>query len=203
MYTSIVLVALTGSVVASTPVDDLTWHKNYDQARQMGQTDKKPLAVIFGSGQGGCDKVCREGQLSPEVQKTLGESYVCVYVDVNTSAGKKLASAFAITRETGMVLSDRSGNLQAFYHDGDISNADLQKWVTRFADPNVTVRSTMTNDSAQVSMYPPSGGLNGTGALGGYSSGAYGSYGGYSPVYGGGGCPGGNCGGGGGGFRRR
>jgi hypothetical protein len=195
MYTSIVLLALTGSVVASTP-EALTWEENYDQARQTGMTEKKPLAVIFGSGQGGFAKVSRDGHLSQAVEKTLGDSYVCLYVDVTTEAGKKLASSFAITKGTGMVLSDRSGQVQAFYHDGDLSDADLAKWVTRFGDPSVTVRTTMTNDSStQVSMYPTDR-LGGT--TGGYSTGYYG---GYAPAFGGGGCPGGNCGGGG--FRRR
>jgi hypothetical protein len=107
----------------------------------------------------------------------------------------------------GIVLSDRTGNLQAFYHDGDISKADLDKWVTRFADPSVGVRSTMTNDSLQVSMYPPSDSSSTSNTLGGYAPTGYGypgyqgSFGGgYAPSFGGG-CPGGNCGGGG--FRRR
>jgi hypothetical protein len=158
--------------------------------------------VIFGSGSNGCDKLCRDGEMSEEVEKKLGDNYVCVYVDVTTPAGKKLASEFAITRGVGMVLSDRTCNLQAFHHDGDISKADLDRWVTRFADPNVTVRSTMTNDSAQVSMYPPDGSSTGS-TLGGYAPigfGYQGSFGGgYAPAFGGG-CPGGNCGGGG---RRR
>jgi hypothetical protein len=197
MYTSIVLIALTGSVVASSP-EALTWEETYDQARQTGITEKKPLAVIFGSGPGGYAKVCRDGRLSPEVEKTLGDSYVCLYVDVNTAAGKQLASDFAISRGTGMVLSDRSGKLQAFYHDGDITDVDLSKWVSRFADPGVTVRTTMTNDSsAQVSMYPVMDRMGGYST--GYTPGAYG-YGGYAPAWGGGGCAGGNCGGGG---RRR
>ena len=34
----------------------------------------------------------------------------------------KLAEAFAITKGCGLVLSDRSGESQAFYHDGDLSS---------------------------------------------------------------------------------
>jgi hypothetical protein len=196
MYTSIALIALTGSVIAPTP-EDVRWARSYDQARQTGMTENKPLAVIFGTGETGYDKVSREGQLSDEVMKTLGDKYVCLYVDVSTPTGKQLASQFAITRNSGVVLSDRSGKLQAFYHDGDMTNADLNKWASRFADPNVTVSTTVTNDSsAQVSNYPPSDRVSGS--FGGYATGY--SPGGYAPAWGGGGCPGGHCGGG---HRRR
>ena len=187
MYSSILLFALTGSVVAAPPEAPI-WAESYDLARQTGVTENKPLAVIFGSGQGGQAKICREGQLSPDVQKLLGEHYVCLYVDISTDSGRKLASDFAITRHTGMVLSDRSGKLQAFYHDGDLSAADMSKWITRFADPNTTVRTTMTNESVQVSMYPPAD--RPWAYSTGYAPGGYGSYGGYAPGWGGG-CPGG------------
>jgi hypothetical protein len=183
MYASIVLIALTGSAVASTPNAPI-WVDSYDQARQTGITENKPLAVIFGSGEGGYARVCREGKLGADVEKLLAESYVCLYVDLNTAAGKKLASDFAISRDTGMVLSDRSGKVQAFYHDGDLSAADLSKWITRFADPNTAIRTTMTNESStQVSWYPPAGYSTG------YAPGGY--YGGFGPSWGGGGCVGG------------
>jgi hypothetical protein len=204
MYTSIFLVALSGSVVASTPVDNLTWEPNYDQARQVGQAEKKPLAVIVGSGEAGYERLCRDGKLGSDAQKALGENYICVYLDTDTQVGKKLASDFGITRGTGLVLSNRSGNLQAFNHDGDLSNADLNRWLTRFADPNVVVSTTLTNDAGRTSMYPPSdsapGAWTGYGPAG-YAPGMYAPYMGYggAPMFGGG-CPGGNCGGGG---RRR
>jgi hypothetical protein len=202
MYTSIVLVALTSSVAASAPVENLTWEKNYVQARQLGQTGKKPLAVIFGSGLKGFDKLSRDGQFNSEIQQALGDKYVCVYVDVSTDEGKKLASTFEVTSGTGVVLSNRSGDLQAFHHDGQLSNADLSKWLTRFADPSVVVRTTMTNASLQVSTYPTSYGSSASynGYIqNGYSPGSYAPYSGFGQIMGGGGCPGGNCGGG---FRR-
>jgi hypothetical protein len=160
MYTSMFVIALFGPVAASSP-EALFWHTSYAHAQQLGVTDKKPLAVFFGSGQGGFAQVSRDGQLSSEVQKALG-NYVCLYVDMDTDAGKKLAADFAINRATGLVISDKTGNLQAFYHDGHLSNDDLNRWLTRFADPDVQVKTTMTNDSAQTSMYPPSyGGMGG------------------------------------------
>jgi hypothetical protein len=191
MYASIAFIALTGSVVVATP-EALTWHTNYDHARQVALSESKPLAVFFGSGQGGYAQVSRDGQLAEAVQKTLGDSYVCMYVDTNTAAGKKLASAFAMSSTTGLVLSDRTGKVQAFYHEGDLSTTDLSRWLTRFADPNIEVRTTVVNDSSQTSMYPPNFG-GPAGYVGGGMMG-YAPYG--QPWYGGGGCIGGNCGGG-------
>jgi hypothetical protein len=194
MYTSFALVALSSTLVASSHQDGPTWQKDYVQARKIGQTEKRPLAVVIGQGADGCDKVCRDGKLSPELQKMLAQNYVCVYIDSSTPEGQKLASDFAVTTGKGLILSDRTGDLQAFHHDGDLSTADLSRWLTRFADPNVAVRTTATN-STQLSMYPPeNGNLGGYGAP--YMQGYY-QGGGYYPAYFGGGCPGGNCGGGG------
>jgi len=190
MYTSIVLVALSGSLVASSGQASLTWQKDYYEARKLGQTDKKPLAVFIGNGAAGQDKVCRDGKLSPEVEKMLADSYVCVYVDVSTPEGQKVASAFGNTRGLGLVLSDRTGELQAFSQEGDLSAADLSRWVKQFADPNVVVRTTMANVSTQLSMYPTNG------SAGIYTSNVvYGTRGfGSGGVIYGGSCPGGNCG---------
>lgn len=206
MYTSIVLVALAGSVATSSPQEGMSWSNNYAQARKVAQEEKKPMAIFFGSGRAGYAKVCKDGQLSNALQKKLAENYVCLYVDVSTPAGQKLAEDFAVTKGQGLVLSDRTGDVQAFYHDGDLSDADLSRWLTQYADPNVVVTTTKTNTASQVSFYPSTN--NGT--MGASGSGMYGpagyTYGyvpyqpyqyGSSPMWyggGGGGCPGGRCG---------
>jgi hypothetical protein len=210
MYTSVAFALLAASVAASSAQvpggnatgSDLPWQKDYAQARSIAQTEKKPVAVFFGSGPGGYGKVSEEGQLSGALQKLLADNYTCLYVDVSTPNGKKLAQDFAITRGVGLVLSDRTGELQAFYHDGDLSDADLTRWLKRCADPNISVNATMTNTSSQVSFYPPdANGASGASAAYGYAVGGY-AYG-YAPyayqsggMYygGGGGCqPGGVC----------
>jgi hypothetical protein len=198
MYTSFALVALAVSVAASSPQEGLAWQKDYTHAMHACKTEKKPMAVFFGSGKAGYGKVCKDGQLSTALQKLLADNYVCMYVDVSTPAGEKLAADFAITQGQGLVLSSRTGDVQAFYHDGDLNDGDLTRWVNRFADPNVIVRTTMTNSSTRVSLYPPdAGGASGYG-YGAYTQGGYG----YAPQHhqrgqvwygGGGGCPGGRC----------
>jgi hypothetical protein len=193
MYTSAILIALTGSLAASSGNESLNWRNDYMEARKMGQTEKKPLAVFIGNGAAGYEKVCQDGKISAEVEKILADSYICVYVDSSTPEGQQVASAFANTSGLGLVLSDRTGELKAFSHQGDLSAVDLGRWVKRFADPNVDVRTTMTNVSTQMSAYAP---INSFGNYAGNIT--YGSQGYFSSgmIYGGG-CPGGNCGGGG------
>jgi hypothetical protein len=91
-----------------------------------------------------------------------------------------------------MVLSDRKGELQAFAHDGDLSSADLGRWLTYGADPNLVVRTTMSNASSRSSMYPPT--AYGPAGNAGYMM--YGTYPGYvssGSMFIGSSCPGGNC----------
>jgi len=181
MYTSLVLMALNGLLIAPLS-ETVAWHHDYSAARQTGQTHQKPLAVFIGSGAGGYDKVCRDGKLSADLQKALLDNYICVYVDSTTPAGQQLATDFAVTRGTGLIISDRTGDRQAFYHDGELSEDDLSRWVNHFANPNVVVNTTMTNVSARLSMYPAGS------AYSIYSNGANSSFGGI--IYGNY-CPGG------------
>jgi hypothetical protein len=155
MYTSVVLTALAGSLVASLQTDGVGWQSDYTLAREMAKTANKPLAVFIGTGGDGAALVCRDGKLSPEIQKTLLDSFICLYADVSTEAGKKLAADFGNGRGLGLVLSNRSGDLQSFSHEGDLSAADLSRWLAYGADPNLVVRTTMNNSVGRVSMYPP------------------------------------------------
>src|SRR5262245_16150959 len=116
MYTSVSLVALSGFLLVS-PAEGPTWTRDYNAARKVGRQEQKPLAVFVGSGQAGYQKVSRTGRLTKQAQSLLAKGYVCVYVDVRTSAGKRLARDLGI-KKMGIVLSDRTGNLQAFRHEG-------------------------------------------------------------------------------------
>src|SRR4051794_12371618 len=102
MNTALFLAAVLSATTAASPTTP-TWNGSYVQAQDEA-AGKKPLAVVFGSGQEGWAKLVR----SEESKKLLAEQYVCVYVDVATEGGKKLAQSFAINGETGVVLSDRT-----------------------------------------------------------------------------------------------
>lgn len=153
MNTSILTVVLASSLLAGqngTP----NWQSSYSHAQQIGTEQKKPIAVVFGSGANGWNKVVRDSAPAAEVTQLLAAQYVCVYVDTASSAGKKLAEGFGITRDSGVVLSDRGGSVQAFWHQGDLTNQALTFYLQKYSSPNAVVRGTETLNPARTSFYP-------------------------------------------------
>jgi hypothetical protein len=159
MVTSIVLVALatspalTGRVSETTPV----WQSDYFAAQRLSGQEKKPLAVFLGRGPRGWDSLSKEGQLSREAQELLNAHYICVYVDHGQASNKKLAEAFRMTEGTGVVLSDRTGDVQSFRHQGKLTNKELEGYLRTHADANRVVQRTETHVREDVRYYyPPS-----------------------------------------------
>lgn len=211
MYTSLLLFALTGvtAEVEKAP----SWQNDYSSACKQCETDQKPMAVFIGSGKAGWDKLGRDGSLDNEAKKILADKYVCVYVDTSIEEGKKLAQSFEMPNGPGIVISDRTGKLQAFRHEGDLSNKTLVSYLDRFATPDRVVRMTETNSSeSRVSYYGPTSVSSGAtmqaapynpSMMNYYPTPAY-QMGGYAPSFSGGGyypsfssgggCPGGRCG---------
>src|SRR5262249_6270632 len=106
MYTSIVLVALTGSVTPSAlSAGAVPWQSDYEAAYRQGGRDRKPLAVVFGNGTNGWESVSKEGRYSQEIHDLLEAHYVCVYIDTDKSAGRRLAGVFEMEEATGLVIS--------------------------------------------------------------------------------------------------
>jgi hypothetical protein len=155
MYTSVTLVALVGLFTAASTPQGPRWHSDYGVAKRDAQQAGKPLAVFVGTGRNGHARLSQEGRLSPPTLQFLAVNYVCLYVDTKSTAGQSLADQLAIRQDCGLVISDRSGQGQAFYHDGDLPEADLTRYLSRFADPNLVVRSTVTNPDERISNYPP------------------------------------------------
>lgn len=156
MCTTILLIALSGFPALANVEEAPSWLTDYSEARKQGLSEKKPLAVFVSSGKNGWKTVARDGELGKDIDKTLADSYVCVYVDSATDSGKRLASALGLGAGKGIVISDSSGSLMAFYHEGDLANRDLARYLSRFADPQRTVEATETNPPAvRQSYYPP------------------------------------------------
>ncbi len=168
MYTSVAFLSLTGLLGGQpAPAPTPTWMTDYWQAQAKGQREGRPLAVFIGSGQNGFHQVCREGALTANAQKILGQKYICVYLDVSRTEARKLANTLEIPQR-GLVISDRAGRIQAFHHNGDLVSTDLVRNLERFGDPNMNVRTTENN--SRVSYYPSSNG--------GFPPATYGSFGG-------------------------
>lgn len=148
MNTALVSLALAGIISAPS------WQPSYATAQKQAIAQKKPLAVVFGTGSDGWSRIVREPSASPQVAKLLADQYVCVYVDINTADGSQLAKSFAISNGNGLVISDRTGSTQAFWHQGDLPSEALSQYLYKFADPNLVVTGTETVNTPRFSYYP-------------------------------------------------
>src|SRR5262249_29999699 len=156
MSNSLALLALSGLLPLNTGGEKPTWLADYAVARQLGRAMQKPLVVVVGSGQEGWEKVSQEGKLGKDVNQALAGNYVCVYVDTADPHGQRLAAAFALNNGPGLVISDRTGEVQAFSHQGTLTQETLTDRLRRYADPQRVVRQTESNVIQRVSYYPPS-----------------------------------------------
>jgi hypothetical protein len=150
MYTSAVLVALTSFLAhEEMALARHGWLNDYSAACQRGRALHKPLAVFIGSGDVGWEKITKEDSSGNDVKEILASHYVCVYLDTTKDEGRQLARAFAVYAGQGMVLSDSSGKLQAFHHDGDLDSSELDKYLRRYADPDRVALTTETREDLQ------------------------------------------------------
>jgi hypothetical protein len=182
MYTSVVLVALAGAVAEPALASESpTWRTDYTAAAREGERTHKPLAVFIGHGAKGWEQVSKDGRLSPEARKLLEANYVCVYLDTHQKEGRRTAALFELGSNPGLVLSDHSGENQAFRHPGTLSDGDLETTLKKYADPERVVRRTDTLAGqevrsfyyapATVPVYQGFGGYGGYGGFGGFSGG--------------------------------
>src|SRR5262245_49052514 len=144
MYSSIALLAMTACGLANIPVTP-PWERDYSTARQIGGKTQKPLVVFFGSGSMTWRQLTREGKPDADVVKLLSEQYVRLYVNGETAEGRNLARAFGLSGPRGLVISDRSGHLQAFRFDGDLAAQDLARCLARYGKPDHVVSTTEGN----------------------------------------------------------
>jgi hypothetical protein len=156
MYTSVVLVALAGSLASNYFVPSRTlWQNDYARAQILGSKERRPLAVFIGQGPAGWQGVSKEGKLPQEVMDLLAAHYVCVYVDTSKEEGRRLARSFEMPGGTGLVLSDHGGESQAFRHECELSNRDLERNLRKYADANRVVVRTETQVREEIRYYPP------------------------------------------------
>ena len=150
MNSAIAVVALWGAVSPQISELSLRWEQDYRHARAIGTREHKPLAVFVGTGAGGWQHLAREGNLDLASRRTLRQHFVPVYVNQDTDAGRQLAANFGLAGKTGLVISDRTGGVMAFRHEGDLPAAELVRQLERYADPNLVVSTTEGNAGQQV-----------------------------------------------------
>jgi hypothetical protein len=152
VYTSFFLLA-----AALAPGADLAgWHTDYHGARRVSAHEHRPLAVIMGSGRAGWEQL----HLDETARWLLTDHYVPVYIDTSTPDGRGLATAFGIRSGQGIVLSDHSGEHQAFWHEGRLPGSDLVQNLQRFA--TIQVAYTTETMRGPGTIYYPSGAVQPT-----------------------------------------
>jgi hypothetical protein len=153
MTTLFSLLALS-AYVATFPVDP-SWHSDYPTAVAQGVRENKPLAVFLAPGPASWERVIRDGTLSPDAQRLLQSKYVPVYLNTDTPQGKNLASSFELPGGVGLVLSDREGLRQAYWHEGLVEDQDLTRALERHADPEGPALKTDLDQLVRTSSYGP------------------------------------------------
>jgi hypothetical protein len=147
MYTSILMVALSGFAPSATAADAPIWLTDYRTALKQGASKNKPVAVVLAPGANGWRKLANEGDLSNTAREILESQYVCVHINTATTEGMRLAKGFDLPSGLGIVISDRTASLQAFYHEGDLTDEKMVRYLQRYGDPQYTVTTTETNPS--------------------------------------------------------
>jgi hypothetical protein len=208
MHTSLLLLALLGPDAAPlTPAPEAPrWETSYAAAQAAGREQGKPLAVFVGKGPAAWERLTEEGKPTLKSRRLLAEGYVCVYLDADTPAGRRLAEALEVGAGPGLVLSTRDGDGQAFWHQGRMSPAELDDTLQKYANGTAVLQTEMldrvryataayTNGSVRPAAYAAQPTTTATyavyptvptysfGGFGGYSGGFGGGFGG-----GGGGC---------------
>ena len=151
MGSTFAIMALIGGSLTADVITAPTFHTDYAAAKQVGQKENKPLAVVVGGGVNGWRKLSGGDELGVTAMKRLSSNYVCVYADTETAAGKKLADKLEVRQTVGLVISDRSGNYQSYSHDGALPPTELDRTIEEFA----TVKAVTPPAIRSTSNYAP------------------------------------------------
>jgi hypothetical protein len=140
MFLALAGSSLTANMIPVAP----SWRSAYALALKEGQRIKRPLAIFVAPGAEGWDKLSREGGLDKEARELLHNRYVCVYLDSSEEKGRRLADQLELSNGRGVVLSDSTGEKQAFWHAGSLSNEQLDHYLRKYSDPEKVVTRTET-----------------------------------------------------------
>jgi hypothetical protein len=165
MYSALTFIALGTWLNPASESIEPKWRSSYTKALQEAKDLERPLVVVIGAGRRGWDQVSADGELDGDIQRILARHYVCVYLDTQKKADRRLAAAFEIPKGPGIVISAPSASIQAFRHHGEIENIELADYLRRYADPDITVDTTETlrqdagdsSDASDVSYEPRQG----------------------------------------------
>jgi hypothetical protein len=160
MNTSILGAALLAAMVpAHTASLAPAWLNDYSLARELGSREKKPLVVVIGSGKTDWANLAKPAEQDDTINQTLRSSYVCLFVDTDTTAGQQLARSFEMSGP-GVVISTRSGETQAFRKAGEVPAGELAKELINCTDDTYVARK-LAPAPVQTNYQPAYGGFGG------------------------------------------
>ena len=147
MTTTFAAVALS-AVLSSGAVVVPAWQTDYSKAVASAAAEHKPLAVFIGKGDSGYSKLVG-GEIPTEAGQLLAKSFVCIYVDTDTAAGKSLARQFDISK--GLVISCKGGDVQALRHSGAVTPSNLTGYLAKYSDG----KTIATTETASETVFAP------------------------------------------------
>jgi hypothetical protein len=133
MNASIIGVALAAALFPANTTLAPAWHHDYREARELGEREHKPLVVVIGSGKTPWANLARAAEKDGSINQTLRSSYVCLFVDTDTTEGQRLARSFDMSGP-GVVISDRTGEYQAYRKAGEVPAEEIARVLTSHMD---------------------------------------------------------------------
>ena len=170
--TSLAAVALSGLVSSAIPAQP-AWTSDYRQALSAATELHKPIAVFITKG---AQAELTKGEGLGDAAKLLKEGYVALHIDTTTEKGRKLAKSFDLAE--GLIISDKTGGVQALRHAGTVSPTELSGYLTKYAG----TESVTTTDYRSTGEAAPAAGQP-VPASPQYAPAGYSPYGNYAPAY--------------------
>lgn len=109
---SLAIVLLSGAVFWQnrTPANDVAWVDTFDEARAQAQRTDRPMMLYFTADWcGPCQKMKRTVWPDGEVEQTVNERVVPVYIDVDSEMGQKLGYEYGVQSIPTFLFTDASG----------------------------------------------------------------------------------------------
>lgn len=154
MFASLFALAMAHALGAK-PEAMPAWDTDYRHAKALAAKEQKPLAVVIGNGSAGWDKLVANGNFMAATTAELRSAYVWVYLDMEQETGKKLATSFELTKGPAVVLSDRSGSVQAYRRVGAVEGPELRKVLVSYAETDRVVSRTEETGEIAPPVYQP------------------------------------------------
>lgn len=154
MYTMVLLALANIPLPVSNVPAAPQWIHDYGAAWKVSHEEHKPMAVFLAPAAAGPQRLATEGKLEKEVESLLKANYVCVFLDTTVESNKTLAATFELPGGLGIIISDRSGEKQAFRHPGDLTNRALERSLRRYSDPERSLSRTETAEDLQSRVRP-------------------------------------------------